>query len=387
MGKSGIDFKAAQKLLDQKKKEKADSGKGTGSDVNWMRLPETGELKVRFLPPTEDEPVPGMVVYKHYSLPEHEGIRGNITCFKTWGLDCPICKVIEEYQDRLKLDDFFGASSYFNVLVLDHPECNPRVPYLLQASEYTYEWLLQQLVNVEVGDITDVEDGANVTFQRKKKKGAFNRIISRKSTAIANSPEEIDAILDAMYTMKSIWKSPDDNYYNIAEELADQLREIIEDRLIRSEKEAGDKGKGVKEVRDAKHQRSSAGDAGAAEGDAGGDGGEPEETTPPPRSQRRTAGSEGTKTTTRGRAHAPAQDKEPEAPEEPEEKTPPAPPAGRGAARKPREDKGGGTPPSEEKKTPVSGKPAKAPACFGVDHSDERKCQICPFEYDCENAG
>jgi len=369
--RSGIDFKAAQKLLDQKKKEKINSG-GLG-DTRWMRLPEVGDLKVRFLPPIEGEPVPGYVVHKHYNLPNHEGLKGNITCFRTWGMQCPICDVLEEYQDRVDLHDYFGTSSYFNVLVLDHKDCDPKLPYLLQASEYSYEWLLQQLVNIDVGDITDVEDGADVTFRRKKKKGAFDRIISRKSRAISDDPAEIDEILDAMYDMKKIWKEGDDNYYNIAVDLANQLRDIIEDRLLKLGDKAGDKDKPVREVADAKRGRGK--DKEEDYHDTGKKQKPDEDKQPETTGRRRRSVSD----------DQPDGDKQPEQPETTGRRR-------RSVADEPEEDKGKGKgkpEKDEEKQSTGSGKKASnkhAKECFGKEHSDDRECQICPFEYDCENA-
>lgn len=361
----GIDFKAAKILLDQKKKEKSDTGRGGLGDVRWMRMPDTGELKIRFLPPVIGEPVPGMIIHKHYNLPAHEVIKGNITCLKTWGLECPICNVLDEYKDRANLNDFSGTSAYFNVLVLDHRECDPSLPYLLQTSGYTYEWLLQQVLNSEVGDITDVEEGANVTFLRKKKKGAFERIISRKSSPIADTSEGIDRILGEMYDMRKIWRDPDDNYFNIAEEQAVKLRDIIEERFIELINKDDDKNKPVREVQEAKRK--------VAESDSG---------------LRRTSREEDEEAKRiREEKELQAQHAQRALKLEEEEKKKEEAPVVSSRRRTVRDEEEAPPQKKEEVDTGSSLKKSsnkKAPECFGVEHSDtERRCQICSYEYDC----
>jgi uncharacterized membrane protein YgcG len=407
--RGGVDFKAAQQLLAQKKKERSDRGGGSGgSEVRWAGLPDTGEMKVRFLPPYGDERVPGMVVHKHYNLPEHEGLKrgGNITCFRTWELECPICKVLDEYKDQLgedALKDFTGSAAYFNVLILENNEYNPKTPYLLKTSEYNYMWLLEQFCNMDIGDITDVEDGAHVIFKRKAKKGAFERSISRRSSAIGDSPEDIDVILDDMYDMKKIWREPDDNYYNIADDLAADLRDILEDRLLQKPRGEG-KDKGNKEVRGAKDDREkersggsqdrssrserpagrSSGGSGSSEGSRRRPAPAPEEQTPAPEDEN--LDNAGEQTPPEEPPAPPARSRR-KPQEEGEQTPPPAPPAR--SRRSPREEnKDAGEPEDKGNRKPAAGgdRPAKAPECFGVDHSDERRCQICAFEYDCETA-
>lgn len=248
--RKGIDFKAAKALLESRKGESTSKGSKGTNDVRWASLPEdTGtDFKFRFLPPYGGQPVPGKVVYKHYGLPEHAGIKGNITCFKTYGLECPICKVLEEYNNMDITKDFSGSSSYFNVLVLDNPNYDPKLPYILKASAFTYDWLLQQVLNSEVGDISDPEFGNNVVFRRKFKKGAFERVILRDSTPIDEDPTKIDTVLSSMYDFNLIWRSPDDSYLNIASDLAKDLKNIIEDRFSRLPEDAKNLDEPVKEV-------------------------------------------------------------------------------------------------------------------------------------------
>jgi len=254
MEKPKIDFKAVQRMFELRKKEgKRDLKSGT-QERRWVKLPPEGSMKIRFLPPIGNELIPGKVVFKHYNLPHHERLKGNITCFKTYNLSCPLCAVLESFSRRLdkkQLEEFSGSSAFFNVLVLDDQKYNPQLPYILQTSEYTYDWLLQVILNQEVGDITDIENGASVLFKRKSMKGAFERLISRTSKPICDDPEMIEEILSQMYDLNSIWRQPDDNYLNIANELAEALEDVIETRLIHLSDKKED---AVREVVEAKRR-------------------------------------------------------------------------------------------------------------------------------------
>lgn len=374
----GIDFKKAQGILDQRKKDREDRGEtggSAGSKVKWYNLPATGELRVRFLPPVGDNPVPGKIVHKHYNMPSHKGLgdNSNITCFKTYDMECPICEVLDEYRDRLgpqQMKEFSASLAFFNVLILGQKDADPETVHVLKTSEYNYEWMLQQLVNVEVGDITDPEDGANVTFKRKKDKGPFDRIISRKPSPISATPEGIQTILDSMYDLDAIWKDPDDSYVNIAREIAKGLRTIIEDRLIKmGNANEGDLKQPVKEVQSAKRTRATA--TAAPEPEPETDGGEPEPVGEEPETEETTTTSSATHR--RARATA-ASAPEPAAP---------AAPATRGRA-KTQAAPAAAPDAKTTTATNATSAPKGAPECFGKQHDESsKKCISCPFEFDC----
>lgn len=384
-----INFGKAQEILDKRKKDRegrSDVGSG-GSKVNWYNLPDNGQLRVRFLPPLGDNAVPGKIVHKHYNMPKHKGINGNITCFRTYGRECPICNVLDEYRDRLgakQLQEFSASLSFFNVLILGKEDVDPEQVFVLKASDYNYEWLLQQLVNVEVGDITDPTDGANVTFKRKSEKGAFERIISRRSSPIAASQEKIDTILDSMYDLDAIWKDPDDNYYNIANEIADGLRDVIEERLIRmAQTGEAEKKQPVKEVQNAKKTRATAAAPASKE----------EQTEIDPDDDEQDPGlGEGVEEETQAEPEPPVHRRaRPTAAPAPQETPAPAP-----ATSKKRESAATKTDAGAKTKTTTTktdagaakvSTPKGAPDCFGVSHVEgSKKCTSCPFEFDCGNA-
>ena len=262
MSAGQIDFRAAEELLNQKKRDIPGSGAG-GMDVNFAKLENASgaQMKIRFLPPLENERVPGMDVFKHF-IPgkQYDAIHGNPTCLKTNGLECPICQVLNEYRDRFKgskwFADFSGRSFYTNVIIRNSDEYPKDVVHLLRTPPYTGVWLLECLCNPELGDITDVLTGADVTLKREKKDGKITRTISLKSTPLHEDKKIVESILNSLYDCKKIWREPDENYLKAMEAIALDLREIIENRIIGLQKEAG-KDVRVHEVYEAKEARKS----------------------------------------------------------------------------------------------------------------------------------
>ena len=222
---SNIDY---DKIREQLKKREEERTKNSGVQFNWVNMPDDGEIGIRFLPPVHDASLPGIVVSKHYDIPE----RGSINCLAPYDIRCPICEVLNKFSDKISVDNWMAApSSYFNVLVKGDREYDENTVYLMRSSEYTYYWLLEQIINPDVGDITDPKTGSKVTFKRKSYKGAFDRIIARQSVPIAESDEAINKILESTYNLQEIWKVPDTIYINTAIEFAKSLENEIKRRL------------------------------------------------------------------------------------------------------------------------------------------------------------
>lgn len=229
-----IDIEAARAMLASR--PKSASNNNSSQSLRFVKVPPLGELKIRFLPPMEGQKLPGRRIWKHYNMPDVKAV----TCLQTFGKTCPICKVVEDMRHKMdaSIEDFESkGSTYFNVLILDGvdsdgKQCNPKIPYLLNCGEYNYWWLLDQISNVDVGDITDPMTGASVIFRRKKKNGPLDRIIARTSSPIASTEEGVQEILSQMFDMNKIWKEPDDEYLQkilmTAKALKIQFQETIE---------------------------------------------------------------------------------------------------------------------------------------------------------------
>jgi len=223
-----IDLEAAKAMLENRIKP------SNTEDIRWASFPNEGSFKFRILPPIKSESVPGKVIYSHWGLSDDEGnLNRRVTCLKTYKMDCPICEMLEKYQERLDISDWSASGrSYFNALIYNEKDYDSSLPYVLGSSDYTFYWLLEKIIDPEIGDITDPANGHNITFKRKVFKGAFERTISLKPTPIADSEDEIKEILDKCYDLSKIWKNPDDEFIKFVTDTANKTETAIKDRIL-----------------------------------------------------------------------------------------------------------------------------------------------------------
>lgn len=329
-----IDMEAAKAKLEKMKGERKSS---SSSDVLWAKLPETGKLRFRILPPLDHEKLPGMVVRTHYNMPESEGVRnGAFKCFKTWGYECPVCSCIDSFGNLSDKErgELSGSYAYFNVLIYDSTEYEEDTVYVLKTSEFTYSWLLAQVVNSEVGDITDPDSGSTVTFKRDDKKSKWERTIARRQSPISDDAATYERIMNSRYDLSKIWPEPEDSAYNNATTLATKVQNLLDSRMTdlkKQAKKASDEP--VNEVREAKQKRAD----------------EEEERKPkrPVNSYQSTVSED--------------EEEEPKGNAAKEERTP-APSA----------------------KTSIK-RPTGAPDCFSDYTANQgKKCELCPYELDCQ---
>lgn len=232
-----MDLDKIKEILNSRPKSGA-AKEESGPNYNWFRIPRSGEIKLRFLPPTPQSGVPGKIVYKHYNIPE----KGNINCAKTWKMECPLCKMLEELKYKFEestLEPFKCiARAYHNVLVLGGSGSNaydtttnkpadPKTPYILASSEFNFYWLLERISDPDTGDITDPRTGSAVVFKRKRDGGPLERNVARAASPIADTDEQIEKILASLPELDNIWRYPDDKYFSAINLVTDTLRHQI----------------------------------------------------------------------------------------------------------------------------------------------------------------
>lgn len=173
--------------------------------ATWWKLPiEVGESKVMFLPPVNSG-TPGKIQFTHWNVPE----VNRLTCLKTFDKTCPICEMIKEFGNKVPEDIIKGyvaqERAVHNVLVLDNPKIPPNQPVVLVSSPYNYWWLLEQILNPDVGDITNINDNHSVIFKRVQRAGKMERSIALKGRPIANTQAEIDDIISKCVDFNKLW--------------------------------------------------------------------------------------------------------------------------------------------------------------------------------------
>lgn len=217
-----VDKEALRKMLDNRP-----SGSGSGGN-DFYSLPSQGSRKIRVLPPWEGASAPGKLVTKHFNISDELGV---VDCLKTWDLDCPVCDVLEAFSSLIDVEDLEGVQrAYLNVLVLDDDEVDPDSPKIMGGSDFNLYWLIEKILDPEVGDITDPDEGHSITFARKRNKGPFERTISLKPTPIASTDEKKKEILDNIKNLDKIFPEPDSDKIKKVKDAAKQLKAILKSR-------------------------------------------------------------------------------------------------------------------------------------------------------------
>lgn len=238
-----MSFEEAARLLladmDKDGKERdAKSGDDRGK-TRYYRIPNKEVVvNIRFLPGMHGAILPGHRVWTHYQIPCKE--VSNIKCFKTYGMSCPMCDLLDQYRPRVgsKLLETWDSSlsSCFNALVLSDSldsTISKILPVMLQFSDdFQYKWLINQCLNPQVGNITDLKTGAPVEFTRDRPDGKINRSIARMSCPIAATDEEIKVILDAAYDFSKMYRDPDAKYVTMMEKCVASVKRAIEEKIL-----------------------------------------------------------------------------------------------------------------------------------------------------------
>ena len=201
MGKLNVD--AMKSKLD---KESQSSGY---TNATYDKL-EQGKNVRRVLWPKGDKESFYSEGYLHFSL----GAEGNkvVTCPKTFNSKnkCPVCEYVEQLQkskskDDKKLADNIKAKRriYVNVINRDDDEETAKV---LPIGVTILKGLLEAICDADYGDITDPEDGRDVTITRKGQglKTEYS-ILPKPKSSIVSESLTIDEIEEEMTDLDSLF--------------------------------------------------------------------------------------------------------------------------------------------------------------------------------------
>jgi len=154
-----------------------DTVKSNGKAGGAFWRPKDGTQVIRIVPTADGDPFKDY--YFHYNLGPNQ--KGGLLCpNKNHGDNCPICnfkdQLWKEYnntqdQDTMKLaKDLSPRQRFFSpVLVRGEEESGIR---LWGYGKEAYTSLLNLVLNPEYGDITDVDDGTDLTLAYGKPPGA-----------------------------------------------------------------------------------------------------------------------------------------------------------------------------------------------------------------------
>jgi len=230
-----LDQNYLKRILDQKKKEFF-----KGDEKRYYKIPnDTTPVTLRILPPhplMKDQNIPGAFIRQHYKIP-HKDVKV-FPCYRTWGLECGLCAELQKWSTRGVPTDLWESSdsAVMNALVIDdktqNPPINPKQPYIFQGRTNDLTWLIGQMIDPQIGNLTDIKTGSNVIFAREKAGGKLTRTFARMSTPIAPTDAEMQLILSQMYNFDSLYRLPDDERHKKYLEGIESLKFALETRAM-----------------------------------------------------------------------------------------------------------------------------------------------------------
>jgi hypothetical protein len=226
-----IDTDYAKKLLGLRNQKSSD---GQRSELSWYKLPNgTEEVCIRVLPTMPNARIPGKIIHNHYNIPD----LTKMLCFKTHDIDCPLCKLLDEYSGRMDTQDWESRGRcYMNILVLRDPSQNPvldpKKPVIFSGPESVLYWLLEYAIDPLKGDITDPRKGNNVFMHRETVGGKIAKNPAPNPGPIAPTEAEIESILSKRTDFEAIWRKPDDVWSKKMYDATAKLRNVIENRIM-----------------------------------------------------------------------------------------------------------------------------------------------------------
>ena len=180
---------------------------GGQKSVFWR--PEDGEQTIRIVPTADGDPF--KEYWFHYNLGKNAGF---LSPKKNFGQDDPLNDFIRQLynegsDDSVKMAKNLSARQRFFAPVVVRGEEDKGVR-LWGFGKTAYKELLNLVLNPEYGDITDVNEGTDLTIQYGKPPGAqfpqTSIIPRRKPSALAKTEDEITAFLDQVPNFNDVFE-------------------------------------------------------------------------------------------------------------------------------------------------------------------------------------
>ena len=189
-------------------------GEGDRGDSVFFK-PDEGDQDIRIVPTADGDPL--REFYFHYNVGDH---KGGIMCPKrNFGERCPICDFASSvWKDSTENNDeegkklaksLFVRARYFSPVVVRGREAEGIKVY--GYGKKAYELLLGYILDPEYGDITDANEGTDITltYTKPTTPGAYpqtNMKMRRNTSPLLEDSEAIPALLDRMPDFSSLFE-------------------------------------------------------------------------------------------------------------------------------------------------------------------------------------
>ena len=187
--------------------------KGNGNSVFFR--PDDGDTDIRIVPAPNGDPLKEM--FFHYNVGNHQG---GIMCPKrNFGERCPICDFASslwreaadnnDEESKKLAKSLFVRTRYFSPVVVRGREEEGIKVY--GYGKTAYELLLGYILDPEYGDITDINEGTDITltYTKPTTPGAFpqtNLKMRRNTSPLLEDVDAISPLLDRMPDFDSLFE-------------------------------------------------------------------------------------------------------------------------------------------------------------------------------------
>ena len=187
--------------------------KGNGNSVFFR--PDDGDTDIRIVPAPDGDPLREM--FFHYNVGNHQG---GIMCPKrNFGERCPICDFASslwreaadnnDEESKKLAKSLFVRTRYFSPVVVRGREDEGIKVY--GYGKTAYELLLGYILDPEYGDVTDINEGTDITltYTKPTKPGAFpqtNLKMRRNTSPLVEDVDASSPLLDRMPDFDSLFE-------------------------------------------------------------------------------------------------------------------------------------------------------------------------------------
>ena len=188
--------------------------RGSAQASHWFK-PDEGDTDIRIVPTNDGDPLKEM--FFHYNVGDH---KGGILCPKrNFGENCPICEFASQLwregsdsndEETKKLaKSLFVRTRFFSPVVIRGREDEGVKIY--GYGKMAYELLLGYILDPEYGDVTDVQEGTDITltYTKPTKPGAYpqtNLKMRRNTSSLLEDSEAIPALLDSIPEFNTLFE-------------------------------------------------------------------------------------------------------------------------------------------------------------------------------------
>jgi hypothetical protein len=209
-------------------KLEAEKAKRSGGDFEFYEW-IMGDNDLRLGPPYNSKGLLFLPVITHFELPPDKQVY---RCLSTWNLEsCSFCRVIEELFEEIPDIDLgrqLGSLNHYGNIIDRNGDS------VWQPCRFTpkiYNWVMTQIDNPKIGDITDPDDGFDLTIKKAKKRGKkggtfieYTPGLIPNKIPLDDDGDYIDTLLENLPNLENVFPEPPDEELKEMEGAAKRMK-------------------------------------------------------------------------------------------------------------------------------------------------------------------